>query len=129
MGELSGGFFFELDAQAPRRGAEARAVGRLGPPRRHHRADARVAGGAARWPPRRARGHRLRERHGEHSRIHQFALAYLFDGSTEVYTCPLAMTDGAAKTLRVHGNQALVDRALPRLLSRDPAGAGRAGSG
>jgi len=66
-------------------------------------------------------------RHGEHSRVHQFALAYLFDGSTEVYTCPLAMTDGAAKTLVVHGNKELVDRALPRLMSRDPATAWTSG--
>jgi acyl-CoA dehydrogenase len=41
------------------------------------------------------------KKHGELSRIHQFALTYLFDGSTQVYTCPLAMTDGAAKTLLV----------------------------
>ena len=59
-------------------------------------------------------------RHGPYSRIHQFALAYLFDGSTEVYTCPLAMSDGAAKTLLFHGNRALVERAVPRLTSRDP---------
>jgi alkylation response protein AidB-like acyl-CoA dehydrogenase len=30
------------------------------------------------------------------------------------------MTDGAAKTLLVHGDQDLIDRALPRLTSRDP---------
>lgn len=59
-------------------------------------------------------------RHGAYSRIHQFALAYLFHASTEMYACPLAMTDGAAKTLLVHGNRALVDRAVPRLTSRDP---------
>ncbi len=59
-------------------------------------------------------------KHGEHSRIHQFALAYLFDPSTAVYTCPLAMTDGAAKTLLTLGNKALIDRAIPRLTSRDP---------
>jgi alkylation response protein AidB-like acyl-CoA dehydrogenase len=58
-------------------------------------------------------------RHGAHSRVHQFALAYLFDGSTEMYGCPLAMTDGAARTLVVHGNRELVDRAVPRLTSRD----------
>jgi acyl-CoA dehydrogenase len=46
-----------------------------------------------------------------------------------VYTCPLAMTDGAAKTLLVHGNEPLIERALPRLTSRDPARRGRAGSG
>jgi acyl-CoA dehydrogenase len=66
-------------------------------------------------------------RHGEHSRIHQFALAYLFDPSTDVYTCPLAMTDGAAKTLVSHANAALTDRALPRLTSRDPATAWTSG--
>ena len=57
---------------------------------------------------------------GAFSRLHQFALAYLFDPSSGVYTCPLAMTDGAAKTLVVSGNRALLDRALPRLTSRDP---------
>jgi acyl-CoA dehydrogenase len=66
-------------------------------------------------------------KHGEHSRVHQFALAYLFDGATEVYTCPLAMTDGAAKTLLVHGNKELVERAIPRLTSRDPARAWTSG--
>lgn len=59
--------------------------------------------------------------HGELSRVHQFALAYLFDPSTDVYTCPLAMTDGAAKTMLVHRNRDLVERAVPRLTSRDPA--------
>ncbi len=59
--------------------------------------------------------------HGELSRVHHFALTYLFEPSSDVYTCPLAMTDGAAKTLLAHGNRALVDRALPRLTSRDPA--------
>ncbi|HWV37362.1 MAG TPA: acyl-CoA dehydrogenase family protein [Vulgatibacter sp.] len=60
-------------------------------------------------------------RHGAWSRVVQHALVYLFDPSSDVYTCPLAMTDGAAKTLLVHGNRDLVDRALPRLTSRDPA--------
>jgi alkylation response protein AidB-like acyl-CoA dehydrogenase len=59
--------------------------------------------------------------HGALSRVHQFALVYLFDPSTDVYTCPLAMTDGAAKTLAVHGPTELTERALARLTSRDPA--------
>ncbi|MCC6552225.1 MAG: acyl-CoA dehydrogenase family protein [Polyangiaceae bacterium] len=59
--------------------------------------------------------------HGGWSRVHQFALAYLFDASTDVYTCPLAMTDGAARTLIAHDNRPLIDRAVPRLTSRDPA--------
>jgi alkylation response protein AidB-like acyl-CoA dehydrogenase len=66
-------------------------------------------------------------RHGPFSRVHQFALTYLFEASSDVYTCPLAMTDGAAKTLMVHGNQALIERALPRLTSRDPAQAWTSG--
>ena len=127
MGELSGGRFFELDRQC--RGMEPRltqwdAWG--------HRVDtieltplweeaARVAAEKG------VVATAYERKHGELSRIHQFALAYLFDGSTEVYSCPLAMTDGAAKTLQVHGNRELVGRALPRLLSRDPARAWTSG--
>ncbi len=53
-------------------------------------------------------------------RIRQFALAYLFIPSTDMYGCPLAMTDGAASALLASGNQNLIDRAVPRLTSRDP---------
>jgi acyl-CoA dehydrogenase len=59
-------------------------------------------------------------RHGAYSRLHQFALAHLFHPSSDIYTCPLAMTDGAAATLLHGGNQALIERAVPRLTSRDP---------
>ncbi len=58
---------------------------------------------------------------GALSRLHQFALVYLFTPSTDIYSCPLAMTDGAARTLSQSGNQKLIDQALPHLLSRDPA--------
>ncbi len=58
-------------------------------------------------------------RHAEFSRVHQFALVYLFAPSTDVYSCPLAMTDGAAKSLLTSGNEALIARALPHLISRD----------
>lgn len=58
--------------------------------------------------------------YGALSRIVQFALVYLFHPSTDVYTCPLAMSDGAARTLVEAGDTALIDRALPRLISRDP---------
>jgi acyl-CoA dehydrogenase len=57
---------------------------------------------------------------GPYSRLHQFALLYLFAPSSSVYTCPLAMSDGAAKTLQHHGATKLLERALPRLTSRDP---------
>jgi acyl-CoA dehydrogenase len=60
------------------------------------------------------------KKHGALSRVHQFALLYVIDAIWHVYSCPLAMTDGAAKTLLSSGNKALIDRALPRLTSRDP---------
>jgi alkylation response protein AidB-like acyl-CoA dehydrogenase len=58
--------------------------------------------------------------YGRFSRIYQFALAYLFHPSSDVYTCPLAMTDGAARTLLRSGNKELIDRAISHLTSRDP---------
>ncbi len=58
---------------------------------------------------------------GDLSRVHQFALNYLVQASLDVYSCPLAMTDGAARTLMDSGNTELADYALPHLLSRDPA--------
>jgi acyl-CoA dehydrogenase len=60
------------------------------------------------------------QKHGSLSRVHQCALAYLFTPSTDIYSCPLAMTDGAARTLINSGNQALIDRAVPHLITRDP---------
>ena len=57
---------------------------------------------------------------GAWSRVNQFALVYLFTPSTDVYSCPLAMTDGAARTLSIAGNAELRARALPHLTSRDP---------
>ena len=60
------------------------------------------------------------QKHGSLSRVHQCALAYLFTPSTDIYSCPLAMTDGAARTLLNSGNQSLIDRAVPHLITRDP---------
>lgn len=60
-------------------------------------------------------------RHGAWSRVHQFALVFLYTPSTDLYSCPLAMSDGAACALRSSENRALAERALPHLLSRDPA--------
>jgi alkylation response protein AidB-like acyl-CoA dehydrogenase len=61
------------------------------------------------------------KRYGAYARPVQAALIYLFNPVTDTYTCPLAMTDGAAKTLLSHKNDALIDRALAHLTSRDPA--------
>src|SRR5512147_1904769 len=44
--------------------------------------------------------------HGAFSRIHQAALVHLFGPSSSIYTCPLAMSDGAVTTLLAHGNGA-----------------------
>ena len=60
------------------------------------------------------------QRHGRFSRVHQFLLVHLFHPVTDVYTCPLAMTDGATRTLLASGNEELVARAVPHLTSRDP---------
>lgn len=61
------------------------------------------------------------QKSAELSRVHQFVLNYLVQPSLDVYSCPLAMTDGAARSLLMLGNAALIERALPRLTSRDPA--------
>ncbi|HEY5022352.1 MAG TPA: acyl-CoA dehydrogenase family protein, partial [Gemmatimonadaceae bacterium] len=59
-------------------------------------------------------------RHGPRSRIHQFAKLYLFAPSSALYSCPLAMTDGAARFLEVHGDKSM-QPVLAHLISRDPS--------
>lgn len=58
---------------------------------------------------------------GAHARVDQFARVYLYHVASEFYTCPLAMSDGAASALKASGAHALIERALPHLLARDPA--------
>ncbi len=60
------------------------------------------------------------QKHGRFSRLHQCALAYLFTPSTDIYSCPLAMTDGAARTLLLSRNQELIDGVVPHLTTRKP---------
>lgn len=60
-------------------------------------------------------------REGEFSRVHQFAKLYLFHPSSAFFSCPLAMTDGAAKLIEVHGDRALRAGAFRHLTARDPA--------
>jgi acyl-CoA dehydrogenase len=55
----------------------------------------------------------------EFARLEEFARAYVYHVASEFYTCPLAMTDGAATALKASGNKALMDRALAHFLSRD----------
>ena len=59
---------------------------------------------------------------GAHGRLEQFLRVYVYHLASEFYTCPLAMTDGAATAIKAAGNASLMARALPRFLSRDPAG-------
>ena len=59
-------------------------------------------------------------RFGAHARTHQFAIVHVLSPSLDVYSCPLAMTDGAARTLLASGDAALIDRYVPRLTTRDP---------
>ncbi|HSK00360.1 MAG TPA: acyl-CoA dehydrogenase family protein, partial [Kofleriaceae bacterium] len=58
---------------------------------------------------------------GAGARTHQFAIVHVLGPSLDVYSCPLAMTDGAARTLIASGDRALIERYVPRLVSRDPA--------
>jgi len=57
---------------------------------------------------------------GEHSRLYQFVKLYLYTASSAIYTCPLAMTDGAARLIELHGDDFLRKNAFPGLTSRDP---------
>ena len=59
-------------------------------------------------------------RYGRFDRVLQFAKNYVVQASLDFYSCPLAMTDGAARTLIASDNQALIARAIPRLTSRSP---------
>ncbi|MDH3588498.1 MAG: acyl-CoA dehydrogenase family protein [Gammaproteobacteria bacterium] len=56
----------------------------------------------------------------EYSRAHQFARLYLFHPSSALYSCPLAMTDGAVRVIAQLGEKSLRQRAYPRLTSRNP---------
>ncbi len=58
-------------------------------------------------------------RHRPLSRIHQFALLYLYAPSSAIATCPLAMADGAARD-RAHGDEWMRANPFRRLTSRDP---------
>jgi putative acyl-CoA dehydrogenase len=57
---------------------------------------------------------------GEFSRLYQFAKLYLFHPSSAIYSCPLAMTDGAARLIEIMGDKELREGAFRHLTSRDP---------
>lgn len=61
-------------------------------------------------------------RYGPWSRVEQLVRLYLFHPSSAVYSCPLAMTDGAARCIELHGgDDPALREAFAHLTSRDPA--------
>jgi len=60
-------------------------------------------------------------KYAEHSRLYQFVKLYLYTASSAIYTCPLAMTDGAARLIELYGNDFLKEHAYKGLTSRNPA--------
>ncbi|KAM4576959.1 acyl-CoA dehydrogenase family member 11 isoform 1-T2 [Odontesthes bonariensis] len=57
---------------------------------------------------------------GEWSRVYQMSKLYVFSPSSGLYTCPLAMTDGAAKVIQSMGLSWAVEEAFSRLTTRQP---------
>jgi putative acyl-CoA dehydrogenase len=60
-------------------------------------------------------------KYAEYSRLYQFVKLYLYTASSAIYTCPLAMTDGAARLIELHGDEYLKENAYTGLISRNPA--------
>lgn len=56
----------------------------------------------------------------EWSRLYQLVKLYLYHPSSALFSCPLAMTDGAARVLELLGPASLREKAFSRLISRDP---------
>lgn len=55
----------------------------------------------------------------EFSRVYQFAKLYLYTPSSACYSCPLAMTDGAARLIELTEDPELMQKAYRHLTSRD----------
>ena len=58
--------------------------------------------------------------YGAYSRVCQFSLLYLFHPSSAVFSCPLAMTDGAARALQIYGRGTAARDVFSHFTSRDP---------
>jgi putative acyl-CoA dehydrogenase len=59
-------------------------------------------------------------KYAEHSRLYQFVKLYLYTASSAIYTCPLAMTDGAARLIELFGDDFLKQEVFTGLTSRNP---------
>lgn len=57
---------------------------------------------------------------GEFSRLYQMAKLFLFHPSSAFFSCPLAMTDGAARVLEVFGRSERDKKCFEHLTSREP---------
>lgn len=57
---------------------------------------------------------------GALSRYLQMSLLYLYHPSSSIASCPLAMTDGAARAIELYGDEELKQKALKNLISRNP---------
>ena len=64
--------------------------------------------------------HGYRREFGEFSRVFQFAKLYLFHPSSAFYSCPLAMTDGAAKLIEQSGDEELKQNAFKHIIDMNP---------
>ncbi|XP_053558174.1 LOW QUALITY PROTEIN: acyl-CoA dehydrogenase family member 11-like [Bombina bombina] len=60
-------------------------------------------------------------RYSSWSRVVQVAKLYLYAPSSGLFTCPLAMTDGAAKVIESLGTPAPLQHAFKNLTSRNPS--------
>ncbi|MEZ0393209.1 MAG: acyl-CoA dehydrogenase family protein [Pseudobdellovibrionaceae bacterium] len=60
-------------------------------------------------------------KYSEFSRLYQMSMLYLYHSSSAIFSCPLAMTDGAARAVELYGDAAMKSRAFRHLTSRDPA--------
>jgi len=58
--------------------------------------------------------------YGPYNRLYQAAKLLMYDPASGMYGCPLAMTDGAACTIKSLGLEEEMEEAWKRLTSRDP---------
>lgn len=61
-----------------------------------------------------------RREFGALSRVYQFAKLHLYTPSSAIFTCPLAMCDGNARVLELHGTPELRETVFTRLTAYDP---------
>ncbi|CAD5116160.1 DgyrCDS5081 [Dimorphilus gyrociliatus] len=64
--------------------------------------------------------HAYTKKHKEHSRLYQMIKLYLFSPSSGLFSCPLAMTDGAAKCLLTIGPDSAMKVPYEHLITTNP---------